>query len=285
MTRFSLICGTAGRVSELARMLRSLATQSCQNFELLLIDQNSDDRVLGIIDSLPAKINVQRLIASPGLCRALNLGLEKAHGEIVAFPDDDCWYPPTLLQDISDLFASHPEWDGVTLPTADELGSPSIARWATRPSRLTKSNLGMRGCSTSVFYRREVCSQIGTFDETVGGGVSLLSPGSDIDYLQRIVRAGLHLEYQPQLAVGHPQTLPPEITTEQGKQKRYFYGFGEGSIARKYSLPLWYPAAIIGFPLARAIKYAICGSPEQAHREWLTFRGRLDGWMRTRPVR
>lgn len=285
MTRFSLICGTAGRVSELTRMLRSVAAQTFRDFELLLIDQNSDDRVLRIIDSLPEKTNIERIAASPGLCRALNLGLEKAQGEIVGFPDDDCWYAPDLLQNLSGLLDAHPEWDGITMPTADEHGVPSIARWAKSAGRLTPSNLGLRGCSTSIFYRRHVRKQVGLFDETVGGGVSLLSPGSDMDYLHRVVRAGFHVEYQPQLVVNHPQTLPVETADERGRQKRYSYGFGEGSIARKYSLPLWYPAAIIGFPLVRAIKHAAFGSREKATLEWMTFRGRLNGWMRTRPAR
>ena len=285
MMRFSLICGTAGRVFELTRMLRSVAVQTFQDFELLLIDQNSDDRVLRIIDSLPEKMRIERVVASPGLCRALNSGLEMARGEIVGFPDDDCWYPPDLLQNLSALFDAHPEWDGITMPTVDENGVPSIARWAKSASRLTPSNLGLRGCSTSIFYRRHVCAQVGPFDETVGGGVSLLSPGSDMDYLHRVVRAGFHMEYRPQLVIHHPQTLPVDTTDERGRQKRYIYGYGEGSMARKYSLPLWYPAAIIGFPLARAIKQAALGSREQASLEWMTFRGRLSGWMRTRPAR
>jgi glycosyltransferase involved in cell wall biosynthesis len=262
-------------------MLRSLAAQSCRSFELLLIDQNSDDRVLGIIDSLPEEIGIERFVASPGLCRALNLGIEKAHGEVVGFPDDDCWYPPDLLQNLSDLFDAHREWDGITTRTADDQGVPSIARWAKRPGRLTPSNLGMRGCSTSIFYRRDVCTQVGFFDETIGGG--LLSPGSDMDYLHRVVRAGFHVEFQPQLVVNHPQTLPG-TTDEQGRQKRYSYGYGEGSIAREYSLPFWYLAAIIGFPLARAIKHAAFGLRQEASLEWTTSLGRLNGWMRTRPA-
>jgi glycosyltransferase involved in cell wall biosynthesis len=284
MTQFSLVCGTAGRVSELSRMLQSLTAQSFSDFELLLIDQNSDSRVVGIIDSLPNKIRVERIVSSPGLCRALNLGLERAQGAIVGFPDDDCWYSSDLLQKLSDLFNAHPEWDGITMPTTDERGIPSIARWAKLPGRLTPSNLGLRGCSTSIFYRRSVCARVGKFDETVGGG-KLLSPGSDMDYLHRAIRAGFHMEYQPQLVVGHPQTLPGGTLDDKRRSKRYSYGFGEGEIARKYSLPLWYPAAIIGFPLARALKNAVCGNGQQATLEWLTFRGRLDGWMSTRPVR
>lgn len=284
MARFSLICGTAGRVSELTRMLRSLSDQSCSDFDLQLIDQNSDDRVLAIIDLLPKRMRIKRIIAPPGLCRALNLGLENAQGDVVGFPDDDCWYPPDLLQSVSDLLYAHPEWDGITVPAMDEQGAPSIARWATHPGRLTKSNLGMRGCSTTIFYRGKVCTQVGSFDETVGGGISLLSPGSDMDYLHRVVRAGFHMEYQPQLVIGHPQALPSGATLKEGKPKRYLYGYGEGSIARKYSLPFWYVVGIIGMPLTRSIKHAAFGSRREASLEWVTFRGRLDGWMRARSV-
>lgn len=151
MTRFSLIAPTFGRETEPARMLRSLAAQSCKDFELLIIDQNSDDRVPRILDSLAERIRAERIVTSPGLCRAINLGLKTATGEIVAFPDDDCWYPSDLLRNLSELLYAHPEWDGITVPTADDRGVPSIARWAKRPGRLTPSNLGMRGCSTSVF--------------------------------------------------------------------------------------------------------------------------------------
>ena len=281
MTKFSLICATVGRVSQLTRMLRSLAAQSCRSFELLLIDQNTDDRVLRIIDSLPGGIRIHRVVTSPSLSRALNLGLEKAHSEVVGFPDDDCWYPPDLLQNLSDLFDAHQEWDGITVPTVDDQGVPSIARWAKRPRRLTP--VRMLGCSTSVFYRRDVCTQVGFFDETIGGGVGP-TPGFDIDYLHRVVRAGFHVEFQPQLVVNHPQTLPVGTADEPARQKRYSYGYGEGSIARKYSLPFWYLAAITGFPLARAIKHAAFGLRNDASLEWTTFLGRLNGWMRTRPA-
>lgn len=283
-SRFSLICGTAGRVHELQRLLRSLSDQSCQDFELLLIDQNSDDRAVKIIESLSRPVNVKRISTSPGLCKALNLGLQNARGEIVGFPDDDCWYATDLLERISSLFYEHKEWDGITMPAADENGVPSIARWAKQPGRLTPSNLGLRGCSTTVFYRRPVCTRIGAFDESIGGEGSLLSPGSDIDYLHRVVAAGFHVSYQPQLVVSHPQTLPVAAADQAGRDKRYKYAYGEGAITRRYSLPLWYRFVLTAFPLMRAAKNRIFGKREAATLEWLTFRGRLDGWMRTRPM-
>jgi len=283
MVRFTLICGTAGRTRELERLLRSLAAQSYRRFELLLIDQNTDGRAERILASFP-EIAALRLQSSPGLCRALNLGLRNATGDIIAFPDDDCWYQPDLLQQLADLFDTHPGWDAITVPTADEQGRRSICRWPKSPGSLTKTKLGFCGCATSVFYRRAICKRIGNFDESIGAGVSLLNPGSDIDYLHRAVRAGFHLEYQPQLVVGHPQNLPTGMVDQQGQRKRYQSAYGEGSNSRKYSLPLWHAAALALFPLLRALKHSLTLRTRLALNEWLTFQGRVDGWMRTQPV-
>ena len=288
MAKLSLICGTYGRSAEPARMLRSLTAQTFQDFELILIDQNSDDRIPKIIESLPNPLDFRRSVASPGLCKALNQGLRQAQGETIAFPDDDCWYEPEFLAQVAELFEAHPEWDGVTFPAVDETGRPSISRWDKRPGRLTKTNLGLRGCSTTIFYRRAVCERVGFFDESIGAnvrGITLVNPGFDMDYLHRVVRAGFHMEYQPQLFVRHPQTLPDGVVGEEGKRKRYYYGYGEGSIVRKYSVPLWYAGAIIVFPLMRAIRQRVAGNGALATKEWLTFRGRLDGWLKTNSLK
>ncbi|MGA7292368.1 MAG: glycosyltransferase family A protein [Terriglobales bacterium] len=280
---FSLICGTAGRTRELERMLASLATQLHRDFELLLVDQNADDRAERILATFP-QLHVIRLQSPAGVCRAFNLGLRHATGEVIGFPDDDCWYEQDFLKRLANLFQAHSDWDGLTVPTADEQGRPSIARWDKHPGRLTKTNIGMRGCSTSVFYRRDVCEDIGTFDEAIGEGISLVNPGSDIDYLHRVIRGGFHVQYRTDLLVRHPQTLPG-IADEKGKRKRYQYGYGEGSMVRKYSVPLWYAGAIVLFPFARAIKQVVSGNGHLASKEWLTFRGRIDGWLQSRPLR
>jgi GT2 family glycosyltransferase len=105
-----------------------------------------------------------------------------------------------------------------------------------------------------------------------------------MDYLHRVVRSGFHVEYCPALLIRHPQSLTEGLVDEEGKRKRYLYGYGEGSIARKYSVPLWYAAAIVSLPAVRALKETLCGKSHLATKEWLTFRGRMDGWRQTRPL-
>ena len=43
----SLILATVGRTDELTRMFESLATQTFSDFEVVVVDQNEDDRLRG----------------------------------------------------------------------------------------------------------------------------------------------------------------------------------------------------------------------------------------------
>jgi glycosyltransferase involved in cell wall biosynthesis len=278
----SLICATFGRDVELKRLLTSLAEQSFREFELIIVDQNEDDRVERAIASTGAALVIRRLTSSPpGLSRALNVGLGFARGDVIGFPDDDCRYPRELLQQLATLFDEHADWDGITVRTVDERGRPSIVRWDQRSGRLTKSNLGMRGCSTGIFYRQRVCKYVGRFDEAIGAE-SGANPAFDMDYLHRAVRSGFNMQYQPQLSIKHPQTLAKGEVDSAGMAKRYAYGYGEGSIARRYSVPLWYVCGILAFPLMRAVREAVCGRRHEAGKQWITFRSRLDGWVQSR---
>lgn len=45
MPRFSLIVATIGRTAEFSVLLESLAGQETRDFELIVVDQNPDDRL------------------------------------------------------------------------------------------------------------------------------------------------------------------------------------------------------------------------------------------------
>src|SRR5215472_5711239 len=96
---FSLIIATLNRVDEIDHLLQSLEAQTFKDFEVMVVDQNPDDRLQSVLQSHPV-LSFRHLRSAPGLSKARNVGLPHAKDDIIAFPDDDCWYPVQLLADI-----------------------------------------------------------------------------------------------------------------------------------------------------------------------------------------
>ena len=74
-----------------------------------MVDRNHDDRLQDVIEEFAFRVPVLRISSPKGVSRARNKGLQKASGEIIAFPDDDCWYSQGLLLEVIDRwFRDHP---------------------------------------------------------------------------------------------------------------------------------------------------------------------------------
>ncbi|MDR5687008.1 glycosyltransferase family 2 protein [Morganella morganii] len=97
----------------IAESIDSVLTQDNKNFELIIIDDNSLDNTVDIIN----KYNDPRitLISNPdnyGVSEARNIGIRKANGKYIAFLDsDDIWLPNKLS---SQLFYLENGWDVVS---------------------------------------------------------------------------------------------------------------------------------------------------------------------------
>ena len=196
--RFSLIVSTLGRTAELGRLFSSLEAQTYRDFELILVDQNRDERVRPIFDPYAERFSAVRVHSAKGALRGRNVGIENARGDVIAFPDDDCWYPPTLLETVANLLNDHPEWDGVTGRHAES------SRWSNRPVRINRINVWKRAIEWTMFQRRSVVEKVGCFDETLGPGAQTpWGAGEGTDYLIRAVDEGFHYQYEPSIEVHH----------------------------------------------------------------------------------
>ena len=88
----------AGRF--LARTLDSVLAQTCGDFELICTDDGSTDNSLEVLHDYALRDRRIRVIAAEhaGACVTLNRCLDEAHGEYVAFLDNDDWLHPEALQ-------------------------------------------------------------------------------------------------------------------------------------------------------------------------------------------
>jgi glycosyltransferase involved in cell wall biosynthesis len=274
-TKFSLVLATVGRTEELGRCLRALDAQTYRNFELIVVDQNPDDRLAPILEEYECRFTLRHLRSERGLSRARNVGLRHLAGEVIAFPDDDCWYPTGLLEAVAVKLACRPEWDGLTTRVADADGA-SFGRFAARSGGLNLYNVWATAVSVGIFLRRKVVDRVGYFDETLGAGAGTpFGSGEEADYVIRAIRAGFGIHYLPQLVVHHPN--PQARADAPTLSKTYAYGRGMGRVLRKHGYPAWYKARAVVRPLGGALlSLAHLALPEAALR-LSRGRGRLRG--------
>jgi GT2 family glycosyltransferase len=271
---FDLVVATVGRVSELERLLASLEAQTHRDFRVILVDQNRDDRLEAVRQRHRA-LDLVDLRSQPGLSRARNAALAHVDRDVVAFPDDDCVFPPDLLERVVHRFAERPELLGVTGRAADQQGKSSSS-WSTDASRLTRENVWNRAISFTIFLRRSVVESVGGFDEALGlGSMQPWSSGEEIDYLVRALDSGAEIDFDPSIVVVHDQrSFSPETLRSTGARD----GASVGYILRKHRYPLRTVGRMLIRPAGGALLATAHRDGTRARFHVATLRGRLHGY-------
>ncbi len=105
----SVITPTRNRAEALERCIDSVLAQAHTRFELLVIDDSSDDATPDVL----ARCSDPRIrpfrIDHAGVCGARNHGLEQARGSVITYLDDDNLMDPLWLMAVANAFDRHPE--------------------------------------------------------------------------------------------------------------------------------------------------------------------------------
>ena len=281
---FSLIVCTIDRVDPLDRLFRSLAEQAFGDFEVVLVDQNGDDRLQPLIDAFGGRFAIRRIRSAKGISRARNNGMAAARGAFVCFPDDDCWYRPDTLAVAARLFADNSGLAIVTGRTLDAEGKVSLSPTGEMPLTVTRWNYLACGNSNSIFVRRSALAAIGGFDEDLGvGSDSPFQSGEEADFLLRAIAAGQGLRYFPQLCVHHDQVISDYGPRQVERARKYGRGFGALMRKQRFSFPyvlyrLTRPLASLALAAlrrdgaARAYKHAWLSGIVEGYAAWPRWR-------------
>jgi len=91
---FSIIIPTYNAQETIIRALQSCLNQTYQNFEIIVVDDNSTDKTVELIKKLNSKkIKIIQLAVNSGPSIARNTAWEQAKGDYIAFLDaDDVWF-------------------------------------------------------------------------------------------------------------------------------------------------------------------------------------------------
>ena len=271
---FDLVVATVGRQAELERLLDSIAAQEYPRLRVVVVDQNDDERLAGTL-AADRPFDVLRLRSPLGLSRARNVALQHVTGDVVAFPDDDCTYPPGTLEHIATRFAEDTALDGLTGLAEDESGRSSRS-WKRDAVALTADNVWNRAISFTIFLRRDLVARVGAFDERLGLGSSEpWSSGEEIDYLIRAIGLGARIEYEPTLVVRH---AVPVVDASVGLRD----GASVGYLLRKHRYPTSVVVRMLVRPVGGVMTSFVQRDRRRAAYRAASVRGRLRGYLGAR---
>ncbi|MFN0010117.1 MAG: glycosyltransferase family 2 protein [Phycisphaerales bacterium] len=93
---FSVVIPSYNREAYIGATLRSVFAQTCEDYEVIVVDDASTDGTTGVVRGFGERVRLfEQPNSGPGAAR--NLGIEQARGEYVVFLDsDDLWFPWTL---------------------------------------------------------------------------------------------------------------------------------------------------------------------------------------------
>jgi glycosyltransferase involved in cell wall biosynthesis len=226
----SVIICTRGRTEILERAVSSVIKSNYPRFELILIDQNRDDRIERILGTLLKDQRIRHIkSATQGVGTARNIGMRNTQGEIVAFTDDDCEVMSDWINELVRAFQSDQKV-GVVLGKV--LAGPHDSNTGFIPAYFPKAPFlacsirekhKVEGIGACMGIRKTTWTALRGFDEYMGSGAPLKS-GEDTDFIVRTLLSGYYVYETPEVAVVHHSFR----TWEESQQliKNYMYGFG-----------------------------------------------------------
>jgi glycosyltransferase involved in cell wall biosynthesis len=202
---FSIIIPVYNRPTEIDELLNSLCSQTCKDFEVLIIEDGSSITCKNEVDKYRSQLNLSYFFkTNEGRVIARNFGMTQAQGSYFIIFDSDCIIPENYIAIVQQFVQQH---------QVDCFGGPDAAHPSFSPvqkaisysmtSFLTTG--GIRGGNKKVvkFYPRSFNMGIHRRIWEKIGGFPMVPLAEDIEYSFRMEQVGFSLRLIPEAFVYH----------------------------------------------------------------------------------
>ena len=164
--KVSVIIPTHNRSAFLRSAIISVLNQTFQNFEIIIIDDASEDDTRKVITSFnEARIRGIHNQASKGAAGSRNIGVTNAHGEYIAFLDDDDEWLPAKLERQARLLDNSPQEVGGICTGRLVVEKASGRVWPVENHEHCDLSKGNFITTSSLLLRRRCFDECGLFDD------------------------------------------------------------------------------------------------------------------------
>lgn len=164
----SIVTPCLNAATTLPRLLDCIEGQTYQPIEHIVVDGLSTDTTATILERVdPSKHRVIRR-KDRSMYEAINRGLAKTTGEIMAYLNADDLYFPSTVETVLRYFDDHPKVDivfGDCLSVNTDDDSFVLYLYHQEQSALSRIGLDQAIGQPSVFWRRRLWDRLGPFDD------------------------------------------------------------------------------------------------------------------------
>jgi GT2 family glycosyltransferase len=225
--RVSVIIPVKDDAARLTLCLEALMRQSLPagEFEIVVVDNGSTrDDPRAVVARFPG-VRLEKE-TGPGPAAARNRGLAASRGRVIAFTDADCLPEPDWLEEGLKALAALPKEGmvgGRVIAVPRDPERPTALEWFDRIYYFDQETCLSRwhfALTANLFVSRAVVEAVGVFDVRFQEAA-----GEDVDFGQRVWRAGGPQAYAAEAVVRHPaMNDPAAFWRRQERAVRTTYG-------------------------------------------------------------
>ncbi len=231
--KYSVIIPLYNRPDEIRELLESLCQQQYRDFEVLVVEDGSENDAADIVHSFEHQLNV-RYFTKPNTGQGFtrNFAFEHAKGEWFVIFDSDALIPSNYFDEVNLFLEKH--------PAVRVFGGPDAAHHSFTPVQKAISYSmtslfttgGIRGNEEHVgaFHPRSFNMGIHRSVWKNLGGFKITRMGEDLEYSIRIINAGYTSALIPKAFIYHKR----RTSIVQFYKQLFFFGRARINIKRFY---------------------------------------------------
>ena len=232
MRLYSLIIPVYNRPVEIDELLDSLTHQTFTNFEVIIVEDGSQEPCKSVVDNNIDKLNIEYYFkenAGQGFAR--NFGFEKAKGDYYIVFDSDCLIPPNYLETVDKAIETN-KWDAFGGPDKEHESFTVVQKAISYSMTSPFTTGGIRGNKkhTGTFHPRSFNMGISKEVYAITQGYKITRMGEDIEFSIRIIENGFKVGLIPEAFVYHKR----RTSLLQFYKQLHFFGRARINIGRFY---------------------------------------------------
>jgi len=202
----SIIVPVYNRADEITAFLGSFKAQTHKDgWEIIIVDDGSTDNLKDVVKSFADLLTLKYFFQqNKGPGEARNYGMREASGNLLVFIDSDCTVPPNYIEKL--VSYCEDDFDACGGPDTQKDDFPPFLKavnYSMTSFLGTGGTRGSKGKSVAKYYPRSFNMGIKRYVYEKIGGMNDLRHGQDMEFSNRIYRAGFKVAFLPELIVYH----------------------------------------------------------------------------------